>query len=227
MDILFLLILIAAGFVGSGLMYLAVRKGAQKKLDYQTFAEERGWVFEQEAITTGSFVWERFRDPKDDWTLRIIFTGDGVYDGRTERRIEWHTPQGALPDGEAVLGMPLPEKAVRMMESGGELGKQVLKAGLKATLYALGKTRFNLTVHEASAGHPGGVVMASDGCEHAMDALRDNAALRQFREGHREADVPVIIRDETGLTLRRPGTAKELSELVEIIELGKALRAEI
>lgn len=227
MNIWMIVLLVAASVAGYGLIYWALRRGAQTKAAYQTFAESRGWRFEQDPGTRRSASVSSFSDPNDDWTLRIIFSGGGSTDGSTHQRVEWHTPQGALTEGTAVLGMPLPEKAVTMMQMGGPIGQQVLKGALKATLYALGKTRFDLSFDEATAGDPGGVVMASDGQAEAMDGLRRNAALAAYRAAHRQAEVPVIIRDGTGLILRRPGRVKSMDQISEMVALGLDLRKDL
>lgn len=225
MDNAFIFVLIAASIAGTALMFLALRKGAHRQQDLKAFADQQGWQYEHQPATNRTAQISRFSNPDEDWTLSLISSGGG--EGSTHRRIEWHTPQGALEDGEAVLGMPLPEKSVAMMHSGGELGKQILKAALKATLHALGKTRFNLTVDEATAGHPGGVVMASDGQAQAMDGIRQSEALAQFRMSHKPAEVPVIIRDATGLTLRLPGRVSDLDDLTALADLGKAVRSSL
>ena len=41
------------------------------------------------------------------------------------------------------------------------------------------------------------------------------------------ADVPIIIRDAQGLTLRRPGSVKNLEDLTALVALGKSLRADL
>lgn len=228
MDNWFIIVLVLASMAGSGLIFLALKKGAQKKHDYQAYAQSQGWLCDaDQPAGSGYSSVTAFRDPNDDWTLKVLFQSGGPGNTRVRRLVEWHSPQGALTSGEAVLGMPLPEKSVRMMQMGGDIGKQVLKAALKATFHALGQTRFNLTIDEASAGDPGGVVMASDGQSQAMDALRRNADLARFRDTHQEAYVPIILRDETGLTLRRPGAVKTLEELREIVDLGLSLRSDL
>lgn len=216
----FIFVLIAASAIGSALMFLAFRRAAQKKLDYEAFAQAQSWHYQNTPPTNRSAGFDSFSDPADDWKLNIIFDGDG-------HRVEWHTAKGALDAGEAVLGMPLPPKAVAMMQSGGSMGQQILKAALKGTMHALGKTRFNLTIDEATAGDPGGVVMASDGQSGAMNGLRRSAVLAAYRQGHKEADMPVMIRDAEGLKLRRPGAVKSLDDLTELVALGKALREDL
>lgn len=146
MDIWVILILAVASVGGYMLMYLALRNQKLKQKDYQTFAKSQGWVYDHDPATAHSPGIDRFRDPKADWTLELIHAEDA------DERVVWRTPHGALPGGEAVLGIVLPEKAVAMMQNRGAIGQQMLKAALKATLHALGKTRFNLTIDEATAG---------------------------------------------------------------------------
>lgn len=227
MDNLFILVLIAASILGTALMFAALRKSRIKDAEYDAFAAKQGWRFTPDKGTRGEIIKRSFSDPDDDWTLDVVFIGDGPYDGFTTRYVQWHSPQGALPEGQAVLGIPIPPKAVAMLQGGGALGQQLLKTALKATLHALGKTPFDLTIDEATAGHPGGVVMASDGQARAMDPLRDNADLARFRATHKEPEVPVIIRDTHGLTLRRPGSVKSLDDLAALVALGKSLRADL
>lgn len=227
MDNWFILVLIAASLPGSGLMFLALRRGAEKQEAYAAFAQAQGWSYAHDKATNRTADVVRFSDPADDWTIQIIFSGGGATGGSSDRRVEWHTPQGALEDGEAVLGMPIPEKAVMMLQSGGPIGQQVLKAALKGTLYALGRTRFTLEVDEATAGDPGGVVMATEGRAQAMDRLRPNPALAEFRATRKSAEVPVILRNAQGLTLRRPGAVKRLEDLTALVDLGLSLRASL
>ncbi|MBI1493578.1 hypothetical protein [Halocynthiibacter styelae] len=222
--------LIAASAAGYGLMYLAMRKGGHKKQDYQAFADKQGWQYEQISDTTRTTI-DRFRDPADNWRLDLVFIGGGPntvgsFSGSTRRRMEWHCPTGAI-EGEAALGMPLPEKSVNMMRMGGDMGKQILKAALKGTFYAIGETRFTLTIDEASAGDPSGVVMSTPGQEKAMDAFRRNTDLAGFRMGRNAADVPVVIRNQDGITLRRQGIVKDLDDLPRLADLGKSLRGDL
>jgi len=116
---------------------------------------------------------------------------------------------------------------VKMMQMGGDMGKQILKAALKGTFYAIGNTRFTLAIDEASAGDPGGVVMSTPGQEKAMDALRRNTDLAAYRMGRNAADVPVVIRNQDGISLRRPGAVKTLNDLARYVELGKSLRGDL
>ena len=218
----FILVLIAGSLLGSGVMLYAFKRGREAQADHEAFAQSHGWTYNYTPASSRRASKTEFRDPNDDWSLQLIAGGSG-----SNHRIEWHTPRGKLPDGEAVLGMPLPEKSVMMMQSGGAMGQQILKAALKATIHALGKTRFDLKIDEATAGDPGGVVMASEGHAQAMDALRRNADLARYREAHRTADVPVIIRDEDGLKLRRAGQVKDPTELIDLVALGKSLRADV
>jgi len=227
MNILMIVILAIAALTGTGLIYFVRQRARQKADAYASFAADQGWNYHHDPAQAGLSDIHSFRDPSDDWTLKVIFRSAGASDGMTERRIEWHSPQGALPGGEAVLGMPLPAKAAAMFETGSPLGQKILKTALKATLHALGRTRFTLAIDEATASDPGGVVMSSPGYEAAMNGLRRNTDLARFRETHREADVPVIIRDETGLTLRRPGHVRDLPDLSEIVALGLSLRADL
>lgn len=216
----FIFIIVAASMLGTGLIFLALRKGAQKKLDYEAFAQAQGWRYDHNPATNKTASIDCISDPADDWTLTVMSGGEG-------RRVEWHTTQGALADGEAVLGMPLPPKAVTMMQGGGAMGQQILKAALKSTFHALGKTRFTLAIDEATASDPGGVVMSSDGQTGTMDGLRRSAALASYRSNHKEAEVPVVLRDAEGLKLRRPGAVKSLDDLTALVTLGKSLRADV
>lgn len=230
MNIYVIAALILASLVGYGLIFLAMRKGAQRKLDYQAFAGQHGWQYEK-IDETGRKVVNRFRDPKDNWVLDVVFVSGGSYavgpySGSVRRWIEWHSPTGAM-EGEAALGMPLPEKSVKMMQMGGDMGKQILKAALKGTFYAIGNTRFTLTIDEASAGDPGGVVMSTPGQEKAMDAFRRNTDLAAYRMGRNTADVPVVIRNQDGISLRRPGAVKTPEDLARYVELGKSLRGDL
>lgn len=220
----FILVLIAGSVLGTAVMVIAFKKGQDKQADYKAVAQNFGWHYVHDTATNKYAIYDTFSDPEDDWTLKIMFFSGGVH-GSSSRRIEWHSPQGALPNGEAALGAPLPEKTVRMLQSGGSLGKSVAKAALKATMYALGKTKFSLILDEATAGDPGGLVMASPGQETAMDALRASSDLAAFRAARKEIDVPIIIRNEAGLTLRRMNVTSDAQELKAIVELGKALRA--
>lgn len=220
----FILVLVGGSVIGSLIMVLAIKKGQEKQADYHAVAQAHGWHYVHDTATDKYAIYDIFSDPKDDWTLKIMFFSGGVH-GSSARRIEWHSPQGALLDGEAALGAPLPDKTVKMLQSGGSIGKSVATAALKATMYALGKTKFTLAFDEASAGDPGGIVMASPGQETAMDALRASADLAAFRAARKEIDVPIIIRNEAGLTLRRANVTSDAQELKAIVELGKALRA--
>lgn len=226
MDNWFILVLIAASALGTGLTIWALRRHSEKQADYAAIAQEFGWVFSNEPMGGGYGSAETFTDPDDDWSLKVIFLASGPDGGRSERRMEWHTPQGALTDGEAVLGMPIPEKTVAMLNSG-TMGEQIVKAALKGTFYALGKTKFSLTIDTATAGDPGGVVMSTPGQEGEMNAFRRNVTLTEYRATHKSADVPVIIRNDKGLTLRRPNTTTDPKELKALVELGKDLRADV
>ncbi|MEL6914941.1 MAG: hypothetical protein AAFP13_10610 [Pseudomonadota bacterium] len=225
MDLTIIFLFIIASMFGTAVMIWAVRKSGQKREDYAAYAAAQGWDYSKtEGDGTHRLV-DAFCEPGDDWALRIIFVSGGAQGHATQRYVEWTTQAGALPAGEAVLGMPIPEKTARMLQSGGAMGQTVARAALKGTLYALGNTRFDLPFDTATAGHPGGVVMASPGNEASMDALRDSADLAAFRAARREADVPVIIRDTEGLRLRRPGAPRTLEELSALVALGKSLRA--
>lgn len=221
----FILVLVAGSLIGSLIMVLAIKKGQEKQADYQAIAQAHGWHYVHDTTSQKYAIYHTFSDPDDDWTLKIIFISGGPNSGSSTRRIEWRSPQGALTQGEAALGAPLPEKTVKMLQSGGSIGKSVAKAALKATMYALGKTKFSLALDEASAGDPGGIVMASPGQAQAMNPLRASAALTAFRAARKEIDVPIIIRDEAGVTLRRVNVTSDAQELKAIVELGKALRA--
>lgn len=224
----FVIVLVLASVGGTALMFFAMKKGSQKQHDYMTYAQTQGWTCDPNAGQgQRNVLITLFQDPGDDWELRVIFASNNAHNGSSRRQVEWHSPRGALQNGEAVLGMPLPEKSVRMMQMGGDIGKQVLKAALKASFHALGRTRFDLTFDEATAGDPGGVVMASEGHAQAMDALRRNADLARFRDTHKDVMVPIIIRDETGLTLRRPGAVKSMDDLRELVDLGVSLRSDL
>lgn len=223
MEIWIFLILGTASLAGSGLIYLAMQRGRHKQQAYEAFAKAQGWQLETDIA--GRATTRRFRDPADDWTLDVVFVGAGASGGSTRRRVIWQSPQGALSSGRAVLGLPLPEKAVAVLQGGGLIAQQVLKGALKATIHALGQTKFDLVLDETSAGDPGGVVMASDGRFDAMVRVKQSPELAQFRKDRNPAEVPVILRDEAGLALRRSGPVKDLTELVAIVELGKALRA--
>lgn len=107
------------------------------------------------------------------------------------------------------------------------MGQLILMAALKGTMHAMGKTRFDLAIDEATAGDPGGVVMASDGQLSAKNRLRRRSALAAYRQGRKETDMPVMIRDTEGLRLRRPGAVKSLDDLTELVALGKALREDL
>lgn len=225
MEIWVFLILGTASLAGSGLIYLAMQRGRHKQQAYEAFATAQGWRLETDLAGRSST--QRFRDPDDDWTLDVVFVGAGASGGSTRRRVNWQSPQGALSSGEAVLGLPLPEKAVAVLHGGGLIAQQVLKGALKATIQALGQAKFNLVLDETSAGDPGGVVMASDGRFDAMDRVKQSPELAQFRKDRNPAEVPIILRDAEGLTLRRSGAVRELDELLAIVELGKALRARV
>lgn len=225
MEIWVFLILGTASLAGSGLIYLAMQRGRHKQQAYEAFATAQGGQLETDLAGRSSI--QRFRDPVDDWTLDVVFVGAGASGGSTRRRVIWQSPQGALYSGEAVLGLPLPEKAVAVLQGGGLIAQQVLKGALKATIQALGQTKFDLVLDETSAGDPGGVVMASGGQADAMDRVKQSPELAQFRKDRNPAEVPVILRDTSGLSLRRSGPIKDLTELVVIVELGKALRARV
>ncbi len=225
MEIWVFLILGTTSLAGSGLIYLAMQRGRHKQQAYETFAKAQGWQLETDKA--GRATTRRFRDLADDWTLDVVFVGSGASGGSTRRRLNWQSPQGALYSGEAVLGLPLPEKAVAVLQGGGLIAQQVLKGALKATIHALGQTKFDLVLDETSAGDPGGVVMASDGQADAMDRVKQSPELAQFRKNRTPAEVPVILRDTSGLSLRRSGDVRELDELLAIVELGKALRARV
>ncbi|MEX0286544.1 MAG: hypothetical protein AB3N23_18205 [Paracoccaceae bacterium] len=219
--------LIGASALGTGLLFLAIRNNADQQAKYAAFAEAQGWQFHYGPSKDHPDDAECFSDPSDDWTLRIVFISTGVTDGSATRYVEWHTPQGALPDGVAVLGIVLPPQSVAMLQSGGMIAQQILKVALKATTHALGNTSFKLNLDEATAGDPGGIVLSSDGHAREMDGLRKNADLARYRETCKEAEVPVIIRDKKGMTLRRPGKAKKMDDLVALVELGKSLRRDV
>ncbi|MEM1363985.1 MAG: hypothetical protein AAGF94_20185 [Pseudomonadota bacterium] len=227
MDYWFIIILAAASMIGGRLIIKSIKKSQDKREDYQAIAQQFGWSYMREKASDNFGHYDIFSDPADDWTLKIVFISGGATHGSVTRRIDWHSPSGALPEGEAVLGAPLPEKTVSVLQSGGGIGSSLTKAAIKGTMYALGKTKFSLTLDEATAGDPGGIVLASSGQELAMNALRRNEALAQFRETRKEVDVPVIIRDDTGLTLRRPNVTHDAAELKAIVELGKDLRADL
>lgn len=222
----FILVLIAASALGTGLMIWALKRGKEQKADYAKIAAELGWQYEEVSRAGGYGSADTFTDPNDDWALRIVFHASGPDGGRSTRRMEWHTPQGALEEGESVLGMPIPEKSVAMMNSG-TIGEQILKAALKGTMYALGNTKFTLTIDKATAGDPGGVVMSTPGQEDAMNVFRRNVTLTEFRATRKEAEVPIIIRNKEGITLRRPNTTTDPKELKAIVDLGKDLRADL
>lgn len=204
--------------LGTALIIFAIRKGSEKRVALQEFAEAQGWHFDFVAPTHGDPGLTAMSDPEDDWVLHVITEGHG-------RRYEWSCPSGALDEGIAVLGPPLPPQAVKMMQSGGDMGRAVLKAGLKHTIAALGRTAHDLVVHEASAGHPGGVVMATPGEVQAMEAVRDAAEVKMARVGKAEEQQPIILRDSDGLKLRRVGALRSLDDLSDLVALGKALRA--
>lgn len=222
----FILVLIAASAAGTGIMVWAIRRNSEKKADYAHIAQELGWHYAEESTGGGYGAADTFSDPNDDWKLQIIFIGGGPSGGSATRRMEWSTPQGALSEGEAALGLPIPEKTVMMMNSGA-MGEAIVKAALKGTMYALGKTRFSLALDEATAGDPGGIVMSTPGQEKEMDALRRNVTLTEFRATRKEPDVPVIIRNQDGLMLRRANVTSDPQELKAIVELGKDLRADL
>ncbi|MEO0752592.1 MAG: hypothetical protein AAFY25_12405 [Pseudomonadota bacterium] len=222
----FILVLIAGSAVGTGLTIWALRRNTAKKADYAQIAQDLGWQYSEESTSGGYGSADTFSDPEDDWKLQIIFIGGGPSGGSSTRRIEWHTPQGALTEGEAVLGMPIPAKTAAMLNSG-TMGEQIVKAALKGTMYALGKTNFNLSIDSATAGDPGGVVMSTPGQEREMDIFRRNVTLTEFRATRKDANVPIIIRNDKGMTLRRPNVTSDADELKAIVELGKDLRADL
>lgn len=227
MDFWIIIVLALAAMIGSRVMIKAVKKRQDKQEDYATLAQHFGWRYERDTTTNRRAIYDIFSDPEDDWTLKIIFiTSEGAR-GSSTRRIEWHTPNGALADGEAVLGMPLPEKTVSMLQNGGTIGSSLTKAALKGTLYAMGRTKFSLEFDKATAGDPGGIVMSTPGQEQAMDTLRRNVTLTEFRGTNKEIDVPIIIRNEDGLTLRRPNVTSDGDELKALVELGKDLRDDL
>ena len=226
MDNWFIFVLVAASAIGTGLTIWALRRHSEKQADYAAIAHELGWVFSNAPLAGGYGSADTFTDPNDDWKLQVIFIGGGSDGGRSERRMEWHTPQGALTDGEAVLGMPIPEKTAAMLNSG-TMGEQIVKAALKGTLYALGKTKFSLTIDKTTAGDPGGVVMSTPGQERAMDTFRRNVTLTEYRATNKRANVPVIIRNDQGITLRRPNTTTDPDDLKALVERGKDLRADL
>lgn len=207
-----------AAVLGTALMIFAVRRSGAKRDALQDYAEAQGWKFDYVAPTHGDPGSMAMSDPNDDWTLRVMTDGAG-------RRFEWSCPSGALEDGMAVLGPPLPPQAAKVMQSGGDIGKRVLKAAVQQTSAALGHTARDLTVDEASADHPGGVVMASPGKSQAMELLREAAELKMARVGTTEAQQPIIVRDSDGLKLRRAGTLRSLDDLSDLVALGTALRA--
>lgn len=223
-------VLAVASLAGSGLIFAALRAGGLQKQKLEALAAQEGWIYEQIPSTPsspGAEGTQTLRDPGDDWVLSLSFTHSGATDGSSRRYVTWRSPQGALDHGMAALGIPLPPKAVAMVETGGPLGQQVLKAGLKATHYALGSTRFNLEVDTTTAGDPGGVVLATDGQAGAMDTLKRNMELAVFRQSHKPAQTPVITRDPDGLLLRRAGHPKTPEELIKLVALGKALRDDL
>ncbi|MEL6958713.1 MAG: hypothetical protein AAGL89_07160 [Pseudomonadota bacterium] len=220
MNIFVIVALVAASLLGTVLMIMALRRGAQKKLDYKAFADAQGWHYTPQ---DGENAHE-FRDPGEDWTLRVVFIPSGAAGSTTSRYVEWISPAGALSEGEAALGAPLPDKSVRMMQNGGAMGQAILKAALKGTYYALGRTKFTLDIDEATIADPGGVVMSTLGQEKAMDSLRRNADLAAFRSSHKDVEVPVAIRNSNGLILRRTGTVNRMEDLTELVRLGLSLR---
>ncbi|NNE89804.1 MAG: hypothetical protein HKN27_17180 [Silicimonas sp.] len=206
-----------AAILGTAIIIWALRRGRGARDALQDYAEAQGWQTEFVPATHSSSGMTVISDPNDTWTLRVLPAGNGC-------RYEWVCSSGALDEGTAVLGPPLPPQAVKMMRSGNGMGKAVLKAGLKHTFGALGWTPRDLNVDEASANHPGGVVLASDGQARAMDALRDAAEVKMARVGKGEAEQPVIIRDTDGLRAHRVGPLRSMNELRDMVALGTALR---
>lgn len=225
MDFWFVIAIALGSFIGGSLIAKALKKSKEKQADYNAIAQQFGWSYVHDTTSNRYGIYETFSDPDDDWTLKIIFISGGANDGSSTRRIEWRSPQGTLAEGEAALGMPLPEKTARMLQGGGAIASSLTKAALKATMYAMGRTKFSLALDEATAGDSGGMVLSTPGQERAMDSLRQNACLRAFRETHKEIDVPVIIRDDEGMLLRRPNVTSDAAELKALVDLGKALRA--
>ncbi|MEM6833731.1 MAG: hypothetical protein ACFBZ9_10745 [Sphingomonadales bacterium] len=225
-NILFIAFAIAA-MIGGRFLINAIKKSQNKEADYKDMAQAFGWTYVRDTTSKRSAIFDIFSDPDDDWTLTIVFINSGPNGSNSIRRVDWTTPQGALAEGEAVLGAPLPEKTVDVLASGSKFAKTATKAALKGTMYALGKTKFTLAFDETTAGDPGGIVMSTPGQEKEMDSLRQNKALAAFREDRPDIDVPLMIRDENGLTLRRPNITSDRYELKAIVGLGKELRADL
>jgi hypothetical protein len=118
MEILVIIVLVAASFCGTGLIYWAIKQSARQREALKALATKRGWQFEYSASSGGRGTETRISDPSEGWVMRLYFHSSSTSasgGGRTTRWTQFEAPDLAI-DGMAVLGPDIPEKTKQMAD---------------------------------------------------------------------------------------------------------------
>ena len=219
MTTLMIVVLVVAAMLGSVLLVAAFRKAKQNEAGLQALAQAEGWRFEKVKETARRQGHLALSDDSAGWSLRI-YSGSGQ--GQTSATV-WTDERLALPSGLAAYAAPMPEKTQMMinlmMDKAGGLGRVLLDSVFKG----LGPEAKELRMIEDDDP---ATLMASPGAERAFDALKgadELLVLNQF--GQNIADVPYLLRNQEGLSLRLNKRLKTPEDIKRFIEAGEVLAA--
>lgn len=226
MNSLFIVLLLLASVLGSGLIGLALWQGQRRQERLKIFAAERGWTYQLQPSSGGSGRRTVIANPSEGWELVQYFQSSGSQGGSTRRWTQFTQPGLALPEGLALLGPEIPQKTAAMAESllagsgGGMIGRMLLDrmtGGLGDEAAAL-----------RSVPAPGaGTLFATPGQEETLSPVRDLPELAQARQGKNEAMQPVVSISPEGLRIRQTGLLKSRNEVQSFVDLGRALSARL
>lgn len=211
MDFWIIALLILASAVGAAVIYVALRKTGAQLADMRALAQTQGWGFEHAPATFKQGATTTFTSKDADWTLSYCVTSD---QGRAiVKQLTWHSPMHALAEGTVIL-----RPFTAQSETTPPFVARLIKGLLLRSNENLDALAPNIKPVAGSALT--GLVMATPGQETGLDALHPHAAAALKNQ----AEL-TVIRDTTGITLRKRTGLKSMDQITDLVSLGCTLRA--
>lgn len=212
MNMVMILIFVVASLGGGAVMVWALKRGQRYEADLQALANARSWAYAKRKATSTAQGYVELLEREQGWTLRIFYGGRNGRSSFTQ----WTDPSLAVSSGLAVYAAPLPEKTQAMfnvlMSKSGSLGRVMLDSVFRG----LGPAGRDLC---AIDDDDPATLMATPGAEGAFDPLKGRPELEALnRFGDSIADVPFLVRNTEGLSLRinkRLGTAEDVAAFAD------------
>lgn len=219
MDPFVIAVLLAAAVAGNIVLVWVFRKSGQRMAKLSEMADAQGWTLTEVKAKGRQPGFVTLEDARAGWRVQLNAGGSGP----NARNTVWTDATLGSPEGLAVYMPPMPEKTQamfnRLMDSNGMLGR----AMLDSFAAALGPEASDLRAIEDDDP---ATLLAVPGAEAVFDWVKGHDALPELDSfGSNLADVPVLVRNAEGFSLRINKHLADPADLEKFIDAGQRFAA--